>query len=301
MNVTKAQDWETGSMNNELMVLDGNIPVTFTPGRADFKGYDAFKRRMVEINDEYKKIVVTPENLDYATEKLSKITSFRREANKRRISITNQLNKPGKDLKKQVDDLLALTDEAEKNLKDQIKFFTDKEKQERHQKRLARLQELCQLANINPEDIEWQKDWDIKNISNKRFDREVNEQIAMVQQRQDRFAENAQVITQKADELGLPAKHWTDQLSSKSLPVILNEMQDYKDDLTAISAKQKETKVKEAQEMKQAGDTYIDPDTGEIKEKVITLKLEVKGNEWQMNQLKSFLKDNAIEYRGLEG
>lgn len=288
-------------MNNELMVLDGNIPVTFTPGRADFKGYDAFKRRMVEINDEYKKIVVTPENLDYATEKLSKITSFRREANKRRISITNQLNKPGKDLKKQVDDLLALTDEAEKNLKDQIKFFTDKEKQERHQKRLARLQELCQLANINPEDIEWQKDWDIKNISNKRFDREVNEQIAMVQQRQDRFAENAQVITQKADELGLPAKHWTDQLSSKSLPVILNEMQDYKDDLTAISAKQKETKVKEAQEMKQAGDTYIDPDTGEIKEKVITLKLEVKGNEWQMNQLKSFLKDNAIEYRGLEG
>lgn len=301
MNVTKAQDWGTGSMNNELMVLDGNIPVTFTPGRADFKGYDAFKRRMVEINDEYKKIVVTPENLDYATEKLSKITSFRREANKRRISITNQLNKPGKDLKKQVDDLLALTDEAEKNLKDQIKFFTDKEKQERHQKRLVRLQELCQLANINPEDIEWQKDWDIKNISNKRFDREVNEQIAMVQQRQDRFAENAQVITKKADELGLPAKHWTDQLSSKSLPVILNEMQDYKDDLTAISAKQKETKVKEAQEMKQAGDTYIDPDTGEIKEKVITLKLEVKGNEWQMNQLKSFLKDNAIEYRGLEG
>ena len=288
-------------MNNELMVLDGNIPVTFTPGRADFKGYDAFKRRMVEINNEYKKIVVTPENLDYATEKLSKITSFRREANKRRISITNQLNKPGKDLKKQVDDLLALTDEAEKNLKDQIKFFTDKEKQERHQKRLARLQELCQLANINPEDIEWQKDWDIKNISNKRFDREVNEQIAMVQQRQDRFAENAQVITQKADELGLPAKHWTDQLGSKSLPVILNEMQDYKDDLTAISAKQKETKVKEAQEMKQAGDTYIDPDTGEIKEKVITLKLEIKGNEWQMNQLKSFLKDNAIEYRGLEG
>lgn len=288
-------------MNNELMVLDGNIPVTFTPGRADFKGYDAFKRRMVEINNEYKKIVVTPENLDYATEKLSKITSFRREANKRRISITNQLNKPGKDLKKQVDDLLALTDEAEKNLKDQIKFFTDKEKQERHQKRLARLQELCQLANINPEDIEWQKDWDIKNISNKRFDREVNEQIAMVQQRQDRFAENAQVITKKADELGLPAKHWTDELSSKSLPVILNEMQDYKDDLAAISAKQKETKVKEAQEMKQAGDTYIDPDTGEIKEKVITLKLEVKGNEWQMNQLKSFLKDNAIEYRGLEG
>lgn len=288
-------------MNNELMVLDGNIPVAFTPGRADFKGYDAFKRRMVEINDEYKKIVVTPENLDYATEKLSKITSFRREANKRRISITNQLNKPGKDLKKQVDDLLALTDEAEKNLKDQIKFFTDKEKRERHQKRLARLQELCQLANINPEDIEWQKDWDIKSISNKRFDSEVNEQIAMIQQRQEHFAENAQVISQKADELGLPAKHWTDELSSKSLPVILNEMQDYKDDLTAISAKQKETKVKEAQEMKQAGDTYIDPDTGEIKEKVITLKLEVKGNEWQMNQLKSFLKDNAIEYRGLEG
>lgn len=301
MNVTKAQDWGTGSMNNELMVLDGNIPIAFTPGRADFKGYDEFKKRMVEINDEYKKIVVTPENLKYAEKKLKQIKDFKTEANKKRISITNQLNQPGKDLKKQVDGLLTITDEAKKNLEDQIDAFKDKEKQERHQKKLVRLQELCKLANVKPEDIEWQKGWDIKSISNKRFDSEVNEQIAMVQQRQDRFAENAQVITQKADELGLPVKHWTDQLSSKSLPVILNEMQDYKDDLTAISAKQKETKVKEAQEMKQAGDTYIDPDTGEIKEKVITLKLEIKGNEWQMNQLKSFLKDNAIEYRGLEG
>jgi hypothetical protein len=78
-------------------------------------------------------------------------------------------------------------------------------------------------------------------------------------------------------------------------------MDQYKEDLTSISKQQQKTKVQEAESLKQVGDRYIDPDTGEVKDKVITLKLEVKGTSWQMNQLHSFLKDNGIQYRGLEG
>lgn len=288
-------------MNNELVNFDGEIPVKYMPAQVNFEGYDEFKGRVVQLHDQYQNYVVTPKNLKEAQDLSKKLGKFHRRVNKQRTAITNEIKQPAEDFKAQIDDLLKITDETKKQIDSQLAVYEKKEAEERHQKKMVRLQELCQLANIDPEDIEWQKDWDNKSITNKRFDREVNEQISIVQQKQQQFAENAQVISQKADELGLPAKHWTDELSSKSLPVILNEIQDYKDDLTAISAKQKETKVKEAQEMKQVGDTYIDPDTGEIKEKVITLKLEVKGNEWQMNQLKSFLKDNAIEYCGLEG
>ena len=85
------------------------------------------------------------------------------------------------------------------------------------------------------------------------------------------------------------------------MPDVLNEMDQYKEDLTSISKQQQKTKVQEAESLKQVGDRYIDPDTGEVKDKVITLKLEVKGTSWQMNQLHSFLKDNGIQYRGLEG
>ena len=288
-------------MKNELINFDGEIPVKYMPAQVAFKGYDEFKKRVVQLHDQYQNYSVTPENLKEAQDLSKKLGEFHKRVNKQRTAITNEIKQPAKDFKAQIDDLLKITDETKVQIDAQLDVYKEKEAAERHQKKMERVQELCKLANINPDEIEWQDDWDNKTITNKRFEKEINEQIAIVQQKQEQFAENAQVITQKADELCLPAKHWTDELSSKSLPDILNEMQDYKDDLTAISAKQKETKVKEAQEMKQAGDTYIDPDTGEIKEKVITLKLEVKGNEWQMNQLKSFLKDNAIEYRGLEG
>ena len=288
-------------MKNELVNFDGEIPVSYMPAKVDFEGYGEFKERVMQLHDQYRNYVVSPENLKEAQDLSKKLGRFHRRVNKQRTAITNEIKQPAKDFKAQIDDLLKITDETKQQIDSQLAVYEKKEAEERHQKKMVRLQELCQLANIDPEDIEWQKDWDNKSITNKRFDREVNEQISIVQQKQQQFAENAQVITQKADELGLPVDHWIEELGHISLPDVLSAMDQYKKDLDDISKRQHETKVKEAENLKQAGDRYIDPNTGEVKEKVITLRLEVKGNEWQMEQLQSFLKDNAIEYRGLEG
>ena len=84
------------------------------------------------------------------------------------------------------------------------------------------------------------------------------------------------------------------------MPDVLSEMDEYKEDLENIANEQQKTKVREAENLKQVGDRYIDRDTGEVKEKVITVKLEIQGTKWQVTQLQRFLKDNAISYRGLE-
>lgn len=287
-------------MKNELVNFDGEIPVSYMPAKVDFEGYGEFKERVMQLHDQYRNYVVSPENLKEAQDLSKKLGRFHRRVNKQRTAITNEIKQPAKDFKTQIDDLLKITDETKAQIDAQLTDYEEKEAEERHQKKLVRLQELCQLANIDPEDIEWQNDWDYKSITNKRFEREVNEQISIVQQKQEQFAENVQVITQKADELGLPVDHWIEELGHSSLPDVLNAMDQYKKELEDLSKRQHETKVKEAENLKQAGDRYIDPNTGEIREKVITLKLEVKGNQWQMEQLQSFLKDNAIEYRGLE-
>ncbi len=288
-------------MKNELVNFDGEIPVKYMPAQVNFEGYDEFKKRVVQLHDRYRNYAVSPENLKEAQDLSKKLGKFHRRINKQRTAITNEIKQPAKDFKAQIDDLLKITDETKQQIDSQLAVYEKKEAEESHQKKMVRLQELCQLANIDPEDIEWQKDWDNKSITNKRFDREVNEQISIVQQKQQQFAENAQVITQKADELGLPVDHWIEELGHSSLPGVLSAMDQYKKDLDDISKRQHETKVKEAENLKQAGDRYIDPNTGEVKEKVITLRLEVKGNQWQMKQLQSFLKDNGIEYQGLEG
>ena len=288
--------------NNEIFKLNDNeYSLDYVPAELNFKEYSKLKAQVNSLSSEFSNWQVTTENIKESKEVRAKLRKLSKAWNDKKIAIVKVVDKPVKEFQDNIKELCTEVDSTASVIDEQIKAFEDKAKADKHEQHLKFIKKACEDAGADPDKIEYDSKWDNKSYSKTKFENEVDQQIAMIQQRQDRFAENAQVITQKADELGLPAKHWTDQLSSKSLPVILNEMQDYKDDLTAISAKQKETKVKEAQEMKQAGDTYIDPDTGEIKEKVITLKLEIKGNEWQMNQLKSFLQDNAIEYRGLEG
>ena len=77
-------------------------------------------------------------------------------------------------------------------------------------------------------------------------------------------------------------------------------MTEKKSDLEAVSKAQKETKLNELNSLKKQGNKYVDPKTGEVKDKIITLKLEVKGTKWQLKQLYSFIQDNGIEYQGLE-
>ena len=156
------------------------------------------------------------------------------------------------------------------------------------------------LAEVDPAKIKYQSSWDNKSYSKTKFETEVDQQIALIQQQQAQYADNVKIVSEKANELALPADHWIKTLDGHSLSEVLDAMTDYKSDLEAVSKAQKETKLDTLKNLKKQGDKYIDPSTGEIKEKIISIKMEVKGTKWQMEQLQSFLKDNGIEYEGLE-
>ena len=133
-----------------------------------------------------------------------------------------------------------------------------------------------------------------------KFENEVDQQIALIQQQQAQYADNVKIVSEKANELALSADHWIKTLDGHSLSEVLDAMTDYKSDLEAVSKAQKEAKLDALKNLKKQGDKYIDPSTGEIKEKIISIKMEVKGTKWQMEQLQSFLKDNDIEVHSLE-
>lgn len=286
-------------MSNGLIKIDGNIPVEYIPAKVNFEGYEGFKTRVVQLHDKYINYTVTPENLKEAKAELKKLKSFHARVNKRRITITNDIQQPAKDFKAKVDELLDIADEAKTNIEEQINVFEQKEVAERKRKKIKKIEELCELAGVDADKILWQKNWDNKTITNKLFEKEVNDQIALLKQEQIRITENTQVVANKADELGLPADHWINLLKNTPLPDVLTQMADYKSDLTSIASEQRKTKKRELQDLKIVGDRYIDATTGEIKDKVITLRLELQGTKWQISQLKNFLKLNAIKYRGL--
>lgn len=287
----------------QLITLDENavsFPVNFAPAQIDFSGYSKMKDQIDQLCEALDSYDVTKSNLKEAKSTRAKLNKLEKAIKARKIEIKKKAEAPVKDFNDKVEGLIAEIDDSSTKISDGIKVYENKEKQERHQKNLKHIAAICELAEIDPSKIKYQSNWDNKSYSKTKFENEVDQQIALIQQQQAQYADNVKIVSEKANELALPADHWIKTLDGHSLSEVLDAMTDYKSDLEAVSKAQKETKLDTLKNLKKQGDKYIDPSTGEIKEKIISIKMEVKGTKWQMEQLQSFLKDKGIEVHSLE-
>lgn len=287
----------------QLITLDENtvaFPVNFAPAQIDFSGYNQMKDQIDQLHESLEGYVVTKDNLKESKSTHAKLNKLKKAIKGRKVEIKKKAEAPIKDFNDKVESLVAEIDDSSSKISDEIKVFEDQEKQARHEKNLKHIEAICELAEVDPAKIKYQSSWDNKSYSKTKFETEVDQQIALIQQEQAQLADNIKIVSEKAEGLGLPADHWIKALDNNPLSSVLNAMADYKEDLEAVSKAQKETKLNELNSLKKQGDKYIDPSTGEIKEKIIAIKMEVKGTKWQMEQLQSFLQDNGIEYEGLE-
>lgn len=289
--------------SKELIALDEkevSFPVNFAPAQIDFTGYNKMKDRIDQLHESLEGYVVTKDNLKESKSTRAKLNKLKKAIKGRKVEIKKKAEAPIKDFNDKVESLVAEIDDSSSKISDGIKGFEDQEKQARHEKNLEQVEAICELAEVDPAKIKYQSSWDNKSYSKTKFENEVDQQIALIQQEQAQLTDNIKIVSEKAEGIGLPADHWIKELDNNPLSFVLNAMSEYKEDLDAVSEAQKKTKLDELNNLKKQGDKYVDPKTGEIKDKVILLKLEVKGTPWQMKQLQSFLKDNGIEYQGLE-
>lgn len=289
--------------SKELIALDEkevSFPVNFAPAQIDFTGYNKMKDQIDQLHTRLENYHITPDNIKKARSDRADLNNLKKAIKKRKVEIKKEAQAPIKAFNDKVESLIDEIDDSTAKIDAGIKFFENKEKQERHEKNLEHIAVMCDWAEVDPSKIKYQSSWDTKSYSKNKFEFEVDQQIALIKQEQDQHADNIKIISKKAEELSLPADHWIKELDSNPLSSVLSAMTEYKEDLDAISKTQKETKLNELSNLKKQGDKYVDPETGEIKDKIISLKLEVKGTAWQMKQLQSFLKDNGIEYQGLE-
>lgn len=287
----------------QLITLDENavaFPVNFAPAQIDFSGYNQMKDQIDQLHESLENYDVTQDNLKDAKSTRAKLNELTKAIKARKVEIKKKAEAPVKDFNDKVESLIDEIDDSSTKISAGIKVFEDKEKQAKHEKNLKHIAAVCELAEIDPSKIKYQSSWDNKSYSQTKFETDVDQQIGLIQEQQAQLADNMKIISEKANELALPADHWIKELDNKPLSEVLNAMTDYKNDLEAVSKAQKETKLDTLKNLKKQGDKYIDPSTGEIKEKIISIKMEVKGTKWQMEQLQSFLKDNGIEVHSLE-
>lgn len=288
---------------NQLIKLDEKVvafPVNFAPAQIDFSGYNQMKDQIDQLHESLENYDVTQDNLKDAKSTRAKLNKLVKAIKSRKVEIKKKAKAPVKDFNDKVESLVAEINDSSTKISAGIKVFENKEKQAKHEKNLKHIAAVCELAEIDPSKIKYQSSWDNKSYSQTKFETDVDQQIGLIQEQQAQLADNMKIISEKANELALPADHWIKELDNKSLSEVLNAMTDYKNDLEAVSKAQKETKLDTLKNFKKQGDKYIDPSTGEIKEKIITLPMKVKGTKWQLEQLRSFLNDNGIEYHSLE-
>lgn len=289
---------------NQLIKLDENnlsFPVNFAPAQIDFSGYSKMKDQIDQLRENLDKYDVTKGNLKEAKSTRAKLNKLKKAIKGRKVEIKKKAEAPIKDFNDKVESLIDEIDFSSTKISDGIKVFEVQEKEERHENNFNHIAAMCELANVDPSKIKYQSSWDNKSYSKTKFEIEVDQQIALIKQQQDQFADNIKIISEKAEKLGLPADHWIKALDNYSLSDVLDGMEEYKNDLDAVSKAQKEAKLNRLNNLKKQGNKYVDPETGEIKDKIFSLKLKVKGTSRQLKQLQSFLKDNGIEYEGLEG
>lgn len=287
----------------QLIKLDEkavSFPVSFAPAQIDFTGYDRMKDQIDQLHEGLENYDVTKENLKEAKSTRAKLNKLKKAIKSRKVEIKKKAEAPIKDFNDKVESLVAEIDDSSSKISDGINVFEKEEKEVRHEKNLEHIAAMCDMAGVDRAKIKYQSSWDNKSYSKTKFETEVDQQIALIQQEQAQLADNIKIVSEKAEGLGLPADHWIKELDEQPLSFVLNAMTEYKEDLDAVSKAQKETKLNELRDLKKQGDKYIDPETGEVKDKIIALKLEVKGTKWQLKQLYSFIQDNGIEYEGLE-
>lgn len=290
-------------MTEQLIALDENavaFPVNFAPAQIDFSGYNQMKDQIDQLHDGLENYEVTKGNLKEAKSTRAKLNKLKKAIKGRKVEIKKKAEAPIKNFNDKVELLIDEIDDSSSKISDEIKVFEDQEKQARHEKNLKHIEAICELAEVDPAKIKYQSSWDNKSYSKTKFETEVDQQIALIQQQQAQLADNIKIVSEKAESLALPADHWIKELDNNPLSSVLDAMTDYKEDLDAVSKAQKETKLNELNSLKKQGNKYVDPKTGEVKDKIITLKLEVKGTKRKLKRLYSFIQDNGIEYEGLE-
>lgn len=285
---------------NELRTIDiDELPVSYKPAEIEFKSYDDMKAQIDELTQNLKNYEVTPQNLKQAKYTRAKLNAFRKAINDRKLEITRQAEKPIKDFKDKVKTLTAEIDKSSTKISDEIKVYEEKAKEERHQKNLEHIKAMCELAEVDPKQIDYDSRWDNKTFSKNAFENSVDRQIALLVKQKEAYAQNVKVVSQEAEKLALPADHWLEELKNKPLADVLKAMDNYKAELNKIAETQHKTKIKEQKELVKQGDKLINPTTGEVKDKLFTVRLEAEGTHWQMEKLKEFLIKNGIIFRGI--
>lgn len=190
-----------------------NIPETVVAEPIVFN-YPETKERLTAILNEYRGIEVTAETLSSCKKKQKEMASLRGDLDKTRLEVKRNYQKPLEIFEDQVKSLIAMIQEVEKPLKDNIDTFdrvTREKNRELAKKIAAELVEAEGLTEEFARQIEMKSRFSNLTIKEQEIRSDLEMQVAILKEKQDN-AEATKAAIEKAVE------HENKDLTAKMKP-----------------------------------------------------------------------------------
>lgn len=288
----------------DLIKFDSEeLPINLEPAKIDFPKYEELKKRVTKLTDGLKDYVVTADSYEQDKKTRAELNRVQKALSKKRIEIFNKAVGPANEFKQQVSGLEKQIKCASDRISEGIKHYTDKEKDAKFQEIKLRLGNLALKYNVSIQllgDIR-KKDnqfnhWLNKSCSWRRIETEAENFFKSEAEKATAKADAQKVIINKANnqlfKSALPISPYLEMLDYKSLPDVLNQMDN---DLESVK-KQKKQQKKAMQDIKKHGDQYIDTNTGEVVDTVHSMTIKFSGTIEQFKALLQYAESNNISY-----
>lgn len=288
----------------ELIKFDNEeLPINLEPAKIDFPKYKELKKRVDQLTDSLKDYVVTADSYEQDKKTRAELNRIQKTLSKKRIGIFNEAIEPANEFKQEISQLEKQIKIVSDKIGEGIKHYTDKEKEAKFQEIKLRLGNLALKYNVSIQllgDIR-KKDnqfnhWLNKSCSWKRIETEAENFFKSEAEKATAKADAQKVIINKANnplfKSALPISPYLEMLDYKSLPDVLNQMDN---DLESVK-KQKKQQKKAMQDIKKRGDQYIDTNTGEVVDTVHSMTIKFSGTIEQFKALLQYAESNTISY-----
>lgn len=288
----------------DLIKFDNEeLPINLEPAKIDFPKHEELKKRVDRLTDSLKDYVVTAESYEQDKKTRAELNRIQKTLSKKRIDIFNEAIAPANEFKQEISQLEKQIKIVSDKIGEGIKHYTDKEKEAKFQEIKLRLGNLALkysvsiqlLGDIRKNDNQFNH-WLNKSCSWKKIETEAENFFKSEAEKATAKADAQKVIINKANnplfKSALPISPYLEMLDYKSLPDVLNQMDN---DLESVK-KQKKQQKKAMQDIKKHGDQYIDTNTGEVVDTVHSMTIKFSGTIEQFKALLQYAESNNINY-----
>lgn len=279
---------------NELAALE-RVDIDYTPAVLTIQNKDVLDQAVDEFISKYENIIVTEETLKDAKNSKAQVNALKKALDDKRKEQKRIYNKPLNAFENEIKTYIEKLNNVYQSINDGVKFFEDKQRDERKQNVQEMITEVAEANAVDPATVELQNSWLLKSATKAKTMAEIVEAV----QKQKRINKDIEMITEYCAKLNLPTTRYVetardfDYWEAKRLADT-----DYEELQARKEAERAAKLAKIAQEKEkivEVGEKQIDSETGEVVKELQVLTLKIKGTKEQLDSLGRVITASGIE------